>query len=673
MYPPKLKKYKKKLIKHSNSRIDNYYWIKNNKKAIMDYVKKENEYSNFVMNNTNNLQSILFDEFKSRTLEKNRTIPSYYKGYYYYSIINKGDNYGKYYRKKNGNKYLLLDCIKLSKKYNFIDIGSFSISNDNNFLLYTLDTNGNEKYDIYVKNLKNNKINKILNFKVNYNCIWGINSNIIYYIKLDKSLRPYQVWKHLIQENKSNLLYEEKDEKFSINITLTNDENYILIETGSYNCNETYYIYNNDKYNSNDIHLICKRKPNHQYFIEHRNNKFYILTNQDNHINFKIMTANIDNINKWTNFINYDENIYIQSFHMFKKFMIMECLINGNNIIKYFNFEENKINEISYNGDYTINFEDDLNLNYKTNSIIYSYSTLSVPTIIYKLNINNKKLRTLKKIKFKKYHPELYKSEKIYVNNKLCMSIVYKIDLFKKNGSNPGYLYSYGSYGYNIEPSFNKYIISLLDRGYVYSIAHIRGSTYNGYQWYLDGKLMKKKNTFDDFIECSEFLINNKYVNENNLSIAGGSAGGLLMGAVINKKPKLYKNTILEVPFVDCLTTMLDETIPLTTGEYEEWGNPSENKKVYKYLLEYSPLDNIKNKKYPNILIITSLNDTRVNCIEPIKYCAKMRDIANVFNNNKRKLLMKTDLISGHSGTSERYQSMKNEAFKYSFILKNNI
>ena len=348
--------------------------------------------------------------------------------------------------------------------------------------------------------------------------------------------------------------------------------------------------------------------------------------------------------------------------------MILQCRKNGIKIIKYILFKNKVIKQIKHEDYCYINFEHNLNLNYYTKNIIYTYSSLSIPNITYKLNIDSAKLIKLREHKFKNYVSSQYLTKRLKINEDLFVTISYKKSLFNKNGTNPGYLYGYGSYGYNIETNFNKYIISLLDRGYIYGIAHIRGSSYKGYQWYLDGKLTKKKNTFNDFIECTKYLINKKYVDSNNLSIFGGSAGGLLIGAVINKEPLLYKNAILNVPFVDCLTTMLDKSLPLTTTEYHEWGNPDKNKTIYDYILSYSPIDNIGNKLYPNILINTSLNDTRVNYVEPVKYCAKMRDMAECFK-NKRKIIMKVDLKSGHSGSSERYITMKNKAFEYAFIL----
>ena len=280
--------------------------------------------------------------------------------------------------------------------------------------------------------------------------------------------------------------------------------------------------------------------------------------------------------------------------------------------------------------------------------------------------------KVLRKISYKNYNSKLYESKRLLVDEKigLYMSIVYKKSEFKKDGTNKGHLYAYGSYGYDVDVDYDKYIISLLDRGYVYGVAHVRGSSYLGKNWYESGKLMKKKNTFNDFIKCSQFLIKNNYVSADGLSISGGSAGGLLIGNVVNKKPSLYKSAILDVPFVDCLTTMLDSSLPLTTGEYLEWGNPEKSKTVYKYMLSYSPIDNIKDQKYPNILITTGINDTRVAFWEPVKYCAKMRKVVSSFKKDDRDIMMKIDLNAGHGGASGRYQYMKDEAFKYAFLIK---
>jgi len=673
MQPPILDEEETMLKKHGHYRKDNYYWImnKNKRRKVLKHLEKENTFSENLMKNTTQLQKKLFNEFKSRTKENHISTPSYYKGYYYYNEIKKGDNYRKYYRKKflNGKPELILDCMKLSKNKDFFKLGDYTISPDNIFILYCVDTDGNEKYELYIKNIKTGKIKRELNLEIEPDFVWGNDSNAFYYVTADNSKRPYRIWKHIVGTNEKNdvLVYEELNVLFNVGISKTNDEKFIFIMTNSSTTTECYYIVD-DK-----IKLFQKRSKGHEYSVEHHNGYFYILTNKDKSINFKVMRTKVNQTKKqkWTNFIPYNQNNYITDMSIFKNFLVLECKINGQYAIQIINFETKNIKIIKYDEVCNIYIDSNLNLNFDTDELIYTYSSLISPPIIYKYNMKTYTQKITRKYEYKNYNPKLYQSERILIDskNKLYISVVYKKNKFKKDGTNPGYLYAYGSYGQDVDVDYDKYIISLLDRGYIYGIAHIRGSSYLGKQWYQQGKLMKKKNTFKDFIKCSEYLIKNGYISKNKLSISGGSAGGLLIGAVINKKPSLYKNAILEVPFVDCLTTMLDSSLPLTTGEYEEWGNPEKYKTIYKYILSYSPIDNIKNKIYPNILITTGINDTRVGFWEPVKYCAKMRKTVDSFKKN-RDIMMKIDLNSGHGGSSERYKFMEDEAFKYAFIIK---
>ncbi len=677
MIPPTLDEHETILTNHGYKRTDNYYWVrnqeknKNKRRKVLKYIKKENSFSKNLMSDTEKLQQNLFNEFKSRTKENHISTPAFQKGYYYYNQIKKGDNYRKYYRKikLNDKPQLILDCMKLSKNLEFFDLGDYEISPDNKSLLYCIDTDGNEKYELYIRNIKTGKIKRELNLEIEPDFVWGYDSNSFFYVIADDSKRPYQIWKHIIGSNEKDdiLIYEELNVLFNVGISKTNDDKYIIIMSNSSSTTECYYI-RDDK-----IYLIQKRTKGHQYSIEHHNGYFYILTNKDKSTNFKIMRTSVSqtNKNKWINYIPYNQNIYITELHAFQQFLVIECKIDGQYAIKIIDFENKNTKIIKYDEVCNIYLDSSLNLEFNTNEIIYTYSSLITPPIIYKYNMKTSEQQIIRKYEYKNYNPDLYKSERILIDTetKLYVSVVYRKNLFIKNGTNPGHLYAYGSYGEDVDVDYDKYIISLLDRGYIYAIAHVRGSSYLGKQWYEQGKLMKKKNTFKDFIKCSEYLIQNNYISKQKLSISGGSAGGLLIGAVINKKPSLYKTAILEVPFVDCLTTMLDSSIPLTTGEYEEWGNPEKYKTFYKYILSYSPIDNIKNKLYPNILITSGINDTRVGFWEPVKYCAKMRKIVSSFKKN-RDIMMKIDLNSGHGGSSERYKYMQDEAFKYAFIIK---
>ena len=621
---PILEEEKTILTKHNHNREDNYYWIqeKNKRRKVIKHLKKENEFSDNLMKGTKTLQKELFNEFKSRTKENYTSIPSYYKEFFYYNDIKKGEDYKKYYRKKTlkSKPELFLDCMKLSKGKEFFELGHYEISHDNKSLLYCVDTDGNEKYQLYLKNIETGKIQRELKKEIEADFVWK-NLNEFYYVTADDSKRPSSIWKHTIgtDEKDDVLIYEETDVLYTVDLNETNDEKYTLISIGSTTTSEYYYIDDDDK-----IKLIQKRVKNHMYSVEHNDGYFYMLTNKDKSTNFKIMKTKVNETkkNKWIDFIPYNKNTYITEMTMFKDYLVIDCKINGQDIIKVITLSNKSIKVIKYENVYNIAVEGNLNLDFESNKLRYSYSSLIFPKSFYEYDMNTTDEKILRKINYKNYNSKLYESKRLLADEKigLYISIVYKQSKFKKDGTNKGHLYAYGSYGLDVDVDYDKYIISLLDRGYVYAIAHVRGSSYLGKNWYESGKLMKKKNTFNDFIKCSQFLIKNNYVSADGLSISGGSAGGLLIGSVINKKPSLYKSAILDVPFVDCLTTMLDSSLPLTTGEYLEWGNPEKSKTVYKYMLSYSPIDNIKDQKYPNILITTGINDTRVAFWEPVKY-----------------------------------------------------
>ena len=670
---PVLEEQKKVIKSHNHRRQDDYYWVmhKNKRRKVIKHLEKENEYCDKTMKNTEKLQDTLYKEFKSRTKENYTSVPAFYKGYYYYSIIKKGENYRRYYRKEKlkGSSTLILDCMRLSKGKEFFDVGSHEISPDSVSIAYCIDTNGDEKYEFYIKNIETGKVKRELKKQIEPDFSWGIDSTEIFYITVDKSKRPYRVWKHIVGTNEKDdlLLYEEMDNKFTVDISKSYDEKYIFIDINSSTTTEVYCV------KHDNIYLIDKRTKGHIYTIDHHNDSFYILTNTNKSTNFKIVKTSICSTGKqkWKNFIKYDSSVYILGFIIFKNYIVLQCKIDGEHAIKIYNINNPSDLKVIKRGDVSdLEIVDNLNLDYNSDKLVYSFSSLTTPVIIYEYDMKTSKQIVLKKTVFKGYNPNLYECKRLNINNKgLYLSIVYKKSKFKKDGTNGGYLYGYGSYGEIVDVNFDKYIISLLDRGFIHAIGHVRGSGYLGRDWYYAGRLTKKKNTFNDFIECGKYLIKNKYVSSDKLSIGGGSAGGLLVGATINKNPKLFRTAILEVPFVDCLTTMLNSKLPLTTGEYEEWGNPEKFKSIYKYMLSYSPIDNIKNKNYPNILITTSVNDTRVGFWEPVKYCAKLRKEVDIFKKN-RCLMMKVDLCSGHSGTSERYKYMLEEAFKYAFLIK---
>ena len=646
----------KKIINHN--RVDNYYWIQNNTNKIIPYLKKMNKQSdNFI---DTDLQNMLYVEFKSRMLEDYKSYPYYENKYYYYTIISKNKNYFKLMRyvQKSDNHELILDCNTLAETHQYFDLGDYNISECNHQILYSVDTKGDEQYKLYLKNILTDNT-QLINKDISSNILWFDIKNYIY-IKNDEAMRPYQVWIHNIEEQNHTILFEELNQKFIVSIYNSNDDKYIFINTSSKTSNKIYYIQDNL-----EIELIQTQLKNVLYTIEHNNKFLYMLTNADNDQNFKVMRRSIVNCN-WELFVPSEKDTNINEMLMLKEYLVLDCKKNGLSLIQIINLKSHAIYEIEIENK-NIGYLSLYINNYNSKNLIYRFCSCIQPNIYYNYNLNSHKTSFLREDLLNNYEPNDYIIKRIKVRKdiNLYATICYKKSLFKKNGSNLGYMYGYGSYGITIEYSFNKYIISLLNRGFVYIIAHVRGGGYLGRPWYEKGKLDKKKNSFNDFIRISEYLIDNKYIDKNNLFINGGSAGGLLIGAVINKRPDLYNSAILDVPFLDCLTTMSDPNLPLTIGEYEEWGNP-DKKKYYNYIQSYSPIDNIQKQFYPNILITTSLNDTHVGFWEPIKYYAKLKD----YNENEQ-VLLKINLEAGHQSTSERYKFLKEMAFKYAFVLAN--
>tara|TARA_B110000208_G_scaffold189018_1_gene249774 strand:+ start:485 stop:2449 length:1965 start_codon:yes stop_codon:yes gene_type:complete len=647
----------KKRKKIDKDRIDNYYWIKDNKQSITPYLNNlNNEIDTLIDMNTIN---ILDNEFKSRVLENYSSYPYHYNKYYYYTRLYKNKNYIKLFRFKNSidQSELLLDCNKLSKNFKYFDLGDYDISISNKILLYTIDTKGDESYSLYLKNLELEET-YLINDNICPNILW-INNNKYVYIKFDSNRRPFQVCIHYIKSNKHEIIYDETDEKFIVSIYKSSDNKYFFINSVSKTSNEIYYMTRSFR----ECILVQKRTSNLLYTVEHNDNFLYILTNH-NFSNFKVMVTPINKteITNWSELLKF-KSVIIDEMLMFNNYIVLNCKRKGLSEINIYDFKVQNLSQIKYDSiNYLSLYINDFNSDY----LIYKYSSIIQPTIYLEYNMKSNTNIVKKEDIIANYDPDEYAIERIKINNlDLYATICYNKKLFKLDGNSKGFLYGYGSYGITIEYTFNKYIISLLDRGFIYIIAHVRGGGYLGQNWYKEGKLEKKMNSFSDFIEISEYLINNNYVDKNNLFINGGSAGGLLIGAVINMRPDLYNSAILDVPFLDCLTTMLDSSLPLTIGEYEEWGNPQYDN-YYEYILSYSPMDNIKKQYYPNILLTTSLNDTHVGFWEPVKYYAKLKD----YNLNSQ-VFLKINLEAGHQSTSERYEFLREVAFKYVFILSN--
>ena len=673
--PPIAKIIPKKLDKFGDVRIDNYFWLNDRKNPeVIDYLNKENTYYKKMTAHTKVFQKVLFEEMKARIKEEDESVPYLYNGYYYITRFEAGKDYPIYSRKKeslSAKEEIMFDCNKLAKGHAYFQLGGLSISPDNTYATFATDTIGRRIYSIKVKNLKTNEIldDKIEN--TSGDSTWANDNKTIFYTHQDKvTLRSDKVFKHKLGSNSANdvLVFEEKDDTFNVDVSKEKSKKYIVISSSSTLTTEyrTLLADNPD----GKFTVFQKRVRGLEYDISHFDDSFYIVTNKDKATNFKLMKTleNATSKENWIDLIPHREDVLLEDIEIFKNFLVVEERSNG----------LNKIRIISWNGkgEYYLPFESETytaytttNVDFDTDILRYSYQSMTTPSSVIDFNMKTKtkEIKKEQQVLGGKFEKNNYTEERIWSNakdgTKIPISMVYREGL-KKDGKNPLLLYAYGSYGHSMDATFSSTRLTLLDRGFIFAIAHIRGGEDLGRQWYEDGKLLKKKNTFTDFIDCSKFVIQQKYTSPEHLYAEGGSAGGLLMGAVVNLAPELYHGVIAQVPFVDVITTMLDETIPLTTGEYDEWGNPN-LKKYYNYMMSYSPYDNVKKQNYPNIYVSTGLHDSQVQYWEPAKWVAKIRSMKT----DNSVLFLDTNMEAGHGGASGRFEAIKELAKEYSFLL----
>lgn len=665
----------KTLEKHGDIRIDNYFWLNERENPeVIDYLNKENDYYNALTAHTKQLQTELFEEMKSRIKEDDESVPYLYNGYYYITRFETGKDYPIYSRKKEtleANEEIMFDCNEMAKGQKYFQLSGLSISMNNQYATFALDTVGNRIYTIQIKDLQTGKIlaDKLEN--TTSESTWANDNRTLFYTKQDKqTLRSDKVYKHVLgaDSSKDELVYFEKDDTFYVSVSKEKSRKYIVIGSSSKLTTEFRTILA-DKPNSK-FKVFQKRKRGLEYTISHYNDSFYIVTNADKATNFKVMKTpeNATSRENWTDLIPHRADVLIEDIEIFKDYLVVSERSNGLNKIR--------IMPWSGEGEYYLPFEIETytaytgtNVDFDTDILRYGYQSMATPSSVIDFNMKTKtkEIKKEQQVLGGKFNKNNYIEERIWATatdgTKVPISMVYRKEL-KKDGTNPLLLYGYGSYGASMDPFFSSTTLSLLDRGFIFAIAHIRGGEDLGRQWYEDGKFLKKKNTFTDFIDCSKFVINQKYTSEKHLYAEGGSAGGLLMGAVVNMAPELYNGVIAQVPFVDVMTTMLDETIPLTTGEYDEWGNPNV-KKYYDYMRSYSPYDNVKAQNYPNMYISTGLHDSQVQYWEPAKWVAKLR----VLKTNDNLLFLDTNMDAGHGGASGRFEALKELAKEFSFLL----
>lgn len=668
--PPMAQRKRHMVSIHEQKWNDSYYYMRDKENQdVIDYLNQENEYTSKVMKDTEKLQSDLFKEMKNRINETDQTVPTKEGNYYYYSRTEKGKNYSIYCRKfktMKAKEEVLLDMNKISDGKNYSRLGSLDINFHHDLMAYSIDETGAEVYTIYVKDLKSGKT-------LDYNIantggrVLFSPDNKLYYNTIDEIKRSYRIFQHSIRSSDPDLLiYEEENKEFGVGAFLSSDKKFLFIESYGRESSVVKYIDLEDATNS--VISFNHQKDQVEFDVDHHGGYFYFITS-DNAINFRFCRTKVgkNDAENWDELVPTNTNRRLKSIKLFESFGILEYRENGISGIRIFNIETFS--------DHSIKFHDDVyvvglgaNPNFKTNLLRVRYSSPVTPSTVYDYDIETKMLLEKKKEIINKYNKDDFVVNRKYAlardGEKIPLTIVSK----KENqGTSPLLLYGYGSYGITIEPNFNSKIISLLERGIVFVIAHIRGGGMLGKKWYHDGKLLKKKNTFYDFIDSAKFLIQNGYTSSEKLAIQGGSAGGLLMGAVTNIEPQLFKSVVAQVPFVDVINTMLDDSIPLTTFEYLEWGNPNDLE-YFEYMMSYSPYDQvgINSKYYPNMLVMAGLNDPRVHYWEPAKWVAKLRKIKK--DNNV--LLLKTNMSAGHGGSSGRYDYLKEVAFVYSFLIK---
>ena len=669
--PPKPKKIPYKLEAHGDIRIDDYYWMRDDTRSdpeLISYLESENDYFQNWRDSNIDYESSIYKELKSMIPDEEETLRVKDGSFYYYSRIKASEQYSTYYR-NSSNEEILLDVNKEAEGKEFYNVAGLNISPDENLLLYGEDLNGRREYTLRIKNLKNNSLLEDEIVKASPSAIWSNDSEYIIYAKKDEeTLIQNQIYLHKLGTNQDEdkLIYKESDNEFNIWLSESRTKKYIYVYIEKTNSSEVWLMDKSDPLKP--LELVLKRSEGHLYSVEDGGDYFYALSNHNDAKNFKVMRfkgTDFNDIDKWQNVLDDRETHYIEDMLTFANHIVIQSRFDGIPIIEILDINSNKLSEIKMNDevyDLGLAYNNDFNSSF----FRYSYSSLKTTPQIYKYDLYDNENKVVWKKQVNNFLDTNYEVKRLKTlardKTEVPVSIVYKKGVYLETA--PLLIYGYGSYGINMDSGFRSSITPLLNRGFIFAIAQIRGGADMGRYWYEDGRMMKKNNTFFDFIDATKFLVENGIGNPEKLFATGGSAGGLLMGAVINYEPELYKGIVSAVPFVDVLTTMSDESIPLTTFEYDEWGNP-ENKDEYMYMKTYSPYDNIYKANYPSVLVTTSLFDSQVQYFEPAKYVPKLRENSTSGN----PIFLSINLVGGHGGKSGRLESLKEIARDYSFIL----
>lgn len=674
---PIAKKVPFEMTHHGNTRVDNYYWMRDDERKdpeILAHLEAENSYTEQKLKHTEALQAQLFDEIKGRIVKDDQSVPVKQGDYFYGSEVSGDNEYSVYTRAKDlagTDKQVLLDVNELAKAHDYFSVSTLTVSENDNLLAYGEDTLSRRIYTIRIKDLTTGEYLKDKIEGTSGNIVWGNDNTFLYYIKKDpQTLLGYQVYRHVLGTDQSSdeLVYEEKNKAYYTYISKSKDSSLVYIHHSSTEARGVSIIDANDA-KAKPTRFI-PREDKHEYSIAKLNNDFYITTNLDA-VNFRLMKVDASKVGDkahWQEVIPARDNVKLEDITLFDNHLVYQERENGLTNVTVRKLDSGK--------EFNLDFKDTAfaagmygNNELDNASVRLYYTSMTTPSSVIEYTLEDGKKTVLKEQKvLGDFNSDNYVSERIMVTardgKKVPVSLVYHKDKFKKDGTNPLYQYGYGSYGATFDPTFSTSRLSLLDRGFVYAIAHIRGSQMLGRPWYEDGKKLTKKNTFNDFVDVTKALVEQGYGAKDKVFAVGGSAGGLLMGAVINQAPELYRGVASHVPFVDVVTTMLDESIPLTTNEYDEWGNPNE-KAYYDYMLSYSPYDQVKRQAYPNLLVTTGLHDSQVQYFEPMKWVAKLRE----YKTNDNLLLFKTDMEAGHGGASGRFKRINDTALEYAFFI----
>lgn len=673
MNQPLVKRIPHEMTIHGHTRVDDYYWLnRRDNQDVIDYLKAENAYADAMMQHIGPLRKSLYDEIVGRIKQEDMSVPVMKNGYYYYVRYEEGKEYPLYCRRKDNmdnEEEVLIDGNAMSEGHAFFDIGSYVISPDNKLIAYSIDTVSRRQYHIFIKEIATGKIFEEDIADTSGNMVWANDNRTLFYSVKDESLRSCRVMRHLLDTDTSHdvEVYYEDDATYYTFVSKTKSGKYIIINSESTMSSESRFI----DADTPDVEfkLFQKRQPDMLYGIGHYGDKFYIHTNADGASNFKMMKTSIDatEMCNWEEVIPHRDDVLLENFSLFSDYVVLEERYKGLLQLRIVSWDGKEDYYLDF-GEPAYTAETASNPEFDTHLLRYVYTSMKTPDTVFQYDMKNKTKEILKqKTVMGGYDASQYVTERFFVPShdgvEVPVSMVYKRDL-RKNEGNPLVLYGYGSYGNSLDAYFSVARLSMLDRGFIWAIAHVRGGEEMGRKWYEDGKLLKKKNTFLDFISCGKYLVEHGYTSYDKMFAMGGSAGGLLVGAVANMAPQMWRGIIAQVPFVDVLTTMLDESIPLTTGEYDEWGNPNE-KVYYDYMLSYSPYDNVEYKDYPAMLVTTGLHDSQVQYWEPAKWVAKLR----THKTDKNDLFLITEMEYGHGGASGRFEAYKEVAMEYAFML----